>query len=101
MSISENETQKVKNILQVFSKMPKVYRWISIIAVLVALGSVALGLSSCGTTRAVVHNGASGSVTEIKITTNNPTSVQASPNVQIPVTPGNYGKKNETEEEYP
>lgn len=98
MSTSENEIQKVKNILQVFLKMPKIYRWISIIALLFALGSAALGLSSCGTTRAVVHNGATGSVTEIKITTNNPTSVQASPNVQIPVTPGNYGKKNEAEE---
>ena len=97
MSTSENEIQKVKSILQVFLKMPKIYRWISIIAILVALGSAALGLSSCGTTRAVVHNGASGSVTEIKITTNNPTSVQASPNVQIPISPGDYGKKNETE----
>ena len=97
MSTSENEIQKVKNILQVFSKMPKIYRWISIITVLIALGSAALGLSSCGTTRAVVHNGASGSVTEIKITTNNPTSVQASPNVQIPISPGDYGKKNEAQ----
>lgn len=39
--------------------------------------------SSCGTTRAVVHNGASGTTTEIKITTNNPTSVSASPNVSF------------------
>lgn len=44
---------------------------------------VSMTVSSCGTTRAVVHNGASGTSTEIKITTNNPTSVTASPNVEL------------------
>lgn len=38
---------------------------------------------SCGTTRAVVHNGATGTSTEIKITASNPTTVTASPNVQF------------------
>lgn len=44
---------------------------------------VSMSLISCGTTRAVVHNGASGTSTEIRITTNNPTSVTASPNVEL------------------
>lgn len=39
--------------------------------------------SSCGTTRAVVHNGTDSAVTSITITTNNPTSVTASPNVSL------------------
>lgn len=44
---------------------------------------VSMSVSSCGTTRAVVHNGAHGTSTDIRITTNNPTSVTASPNVQF------------------
>lgn len=42
-----------------------------------------MSLSACGLTRAVVHNGAHGTSTEIKITTANPTTVTASPNVQL------------------
>lgn len=42
-----------------------------------------LFFSSCGTTHAVVRNGANGTSTEIRITTNNPTSVDASPNVSF------------------
>lgn len=44
---------------------------------------VSMGFVACGTTRAVVHNGATGTSTEIRITTNNPTSVTASPNVEL------------------
>lgn len=76
--------------------MPTIYRWISAIALLVSIGAAALGLTSCGVTRAVVHNGATGTVTEIKITTSNPTSVSASPNVQIPLNVPANGKENET-----
>lgn len=55
-----------------------------ILALLAALSFfVSMGFTSCGTTRAVVHNGASGTSTEIKITTNNPTSVTASPSVEL------------------
>ena len=48
---------------------------------LLALAFMLQWLLSCGTTRAVVHNGAHGTSTEIRITTNNPTTVTASPNV--------------------
>lgn len=55
--------------------------------VLVLVAALALIMSmafvSCGTTRAVVHNGAHGTSTEIRITTNNPTTVTASPNVEL------------------
>lgn len=54
---------------------------LAIIASLVLI--VSMSFISCGVTRAVVHNGASGTSTEIRITTNNPTSVTASPNVQL------------------
>ena len=63
---------------------------LSLIAALVLIASTSL--IACGTTRAVVHNGASGTSTEIKITTNNPTSVTASPNVEF-----NHFSKDENE----
>ena len=92
----ENVIQKVKQLLQVFKQMRPIPRWISIIAFCIALCAAVLGLSSCGTTRAVVHNGASGTTTEIRITTNNPTSVTASPNVQLKHESSQHGKENET-----
>lgn len=55
--------------------------------VLVLLSALALIASmnfcACGVTRAVVHNGADGTSTEIKITTNNPTSVSTSANLNV------------------
>lgn len=96
MSTSENETNKVNSILKALKQMPKIYRFISVISATIALCATILGLSSCGVTRAVVHNGATGTVTEIKITTQNPTTVTASPNVQVPIDASQNGKKNET-----
>lgn len=67
--------------------------WLRIVLmVLLSAAVVILTCASCGTTRAVVHNGAHGTSTEIKITTANPTTVTASPNVQfgVPVQNGWY-----------
>lgn len=45
---------------------------------------VALLTASCGSTaRATIHNLASGTSTEVRITTNNPTSVSVSPATEI------------------
>lgn len=60
--------------------------WVKVLSVIVAMILAIMYLfsaTSCGVTRAVVHNGATGTTTEIKITTNNPTSVQTTPNVQL------------------
>lgn len=55
-----------------------------VLALIAALALIfSMSFASCGTTRAVVHNGATGTSTEIRITTNNPTSVTASPNVEL------------------
>lgn len=55
-----------------------------VLSLLAGLALIAsMSLSSCGVTRAVVHNGANGTSTEIKITTNNPTSVNVSPSVKF------------------
>lgn len=52
-----------------------------LVAALAFIGSMAF--VSCGTTRAVVHNGANGTSTEIRITTNNPTTVTTTPNIKL------------------
>lgn len=45
---------------------------------------VALLTASCGSiARATIHNRASGTSTEVRITTNNPTSVSVSPTTEI------------------
>lgn len=55
-----------------------------VLALVAGLALIAsMSLSACGVTRAVVHNGASGTTTEIKISTSNPTTVTASPNVKF------------------
>lgn len=76
--------EKLKKLLDFLSPFP-VWLRIVIVVLIAALMSICtiLSVSSCGTTRAVVHNGATGTATEIKITTNNPTSVTATPNVQF------------------
>ena len=71
----------------------KIWSWLlslplwlrSIVIVLLAgLALIAsMSLTACGVTRAVVHNGATGTTTEIKISTSNPTTVTASPNVKF------------------
>lgn len=60
-----------------------------VIAALVAALAVFSSMSvvSCGTTRAVVSNRAEATTTTIKISTNNPTSVETSPDVKLEVLP--------------
>lgn len=72
----------VQEILNQIRTLPTVGKILSILAIILLL-VVSLFFSSCGTTRAVVHNGAHGTSTEIKITTNNPTTVTATPNVSL------------------
>lgn len=79
---------KIKKLLTFLAPLPLWLRVIvvGVVSALVSL-CVLMSASSCGTTRAVVHNGASGTSTEIRITTNNPTSVTASPNVELKHSP--------------
>lgn len=54
---------------------------LALVSALVLIAS--MSLSACGTTRATVKNGATGTTTEIRISTNNPTSVQTTPSVSL------------------
>lgn len=76
--------EKIKKLLEFLSPLPAWLR-VFIVALVTAVVSVCvlMSASSCGITRAVVRGTAEGNVTEIKITTNNQTSVDASPNVSL------------------
>lgn len=59
----------------------------SISLLVIALISAVLLFTSCGVTRAVVTNRAEGTTTTISITTNNPTEVNTTPDVDLSVKP--------------
>lgn len=63
--------------------LPVFLRAVVLILVSALVLIASMSLSACGQTKAVVKNGASGVSTEIKITTNNPITVSASPNVSL------------------
>lgn len=65
------------------NKLPLWLRAIVLVLVAALVLIASISMSSCGITRAVVRGTAEGNVTEIKITTNNPTTVDASPNVSL------------------
>lgn len=76
----------MENLSKFWSWIKTLPAWLRAIVIflIAALAFIAtLTFTSCGTTRAVVHNGATGTATEIRITTNNPTSVTATPNVEF------------------
>lgn len=58
-----------------------------IIAVATAI-SAALGLSSCGVTKATISKPASGTCTTVTITTNNPMTTTVNPNTELQHTNG-------------
>lgn len=63
--------------------------WLRALALLAIVGLVliaSMSLSACGVTRASVLNRAEGTTTEVKITTSNPTTVTATPNVNLKTT---------------
>lgn len=79
------------NVKKIWSWLKSRPLWARLVLV-VALAVIAVvSLSSCGsTTRAVIRNNADSTKTTVSITTNNPTSWDVSPDVQIPV---DYGKE--------
>lgn len=74
----------MENLKKLLSWLKTYPIWVrSVILLLVCALLVLMTLTACGVTRATVHNGATGTTTEIKITTNNPTSVQVDPNTSL------------------
>ena len=74
------DTQKLWTL---FKSLPLWSRILTAILVAALAVIFSFTFSSCGLTKAVVHNGADGTSTEIRITTSNPTTVTASPSVDL------------------
>lgn len=55
------------------------------LVIVICFSIILFFFTSCGSTRVVVRNGTSTSETAISVTTNNPTSVSASPNVSLDI----------------
>lgn len=76
----------MKQLISLIKTLPTVGRIFSLVAITIALAVLffftGCALSSCGTTSAVARIKDKGQAT-ITITTSNPTSVTASPNVDI------------------
>lgn len=74
----------MENLKKLLSWLKAYPIWVrSCILLLISALLVLMTLTACGVTRATVHNGATGTSTEIKITTNNPTSVDVAPNTSL------------------
>lgn len=74
----------MENLKKLLSWLKTYPIWVrSCILLLICALLVLMTLTACGVTRATVHNGATGTTTEIKITTNNPTSVDVAPNTSL------------------
>ena len=65
------------------STLPILGKVISLLIAALVAALVIFFFPSCGSTRVVVRNGTEQAQTSIQVTTNNPTSVDASPNVSI------------------
>lgn len=72
-----------KTLSTIWTKIKSFPYWLRAVVLILIAALVFCITISCGVTRAVVHNGASGTTTEIKISTSNPTTVTASPNVKF------------------
>lgn len=75
----------MENLSKLFTwlkSLPVVPKALSCLVILLVYVIVLFSCTSCGTTRAVARTTDNGTTT-ITITTNNPTSVQASPNVDL------------------
>lgn len=74
----------MENLKKLLSWLKTYPIWVrSCILLLICALLVLMTLTACGVTRATVHNGATGTTTAIKITTNNPTSVDVAPNTSL------------------
>lgn len=75
--------ESIKKLLSWIITKPVWVRILSLVVIMILCIIVLFSANSCGVTRAIVRNSADSTTTSITITTNNPTSVTASPDVQL------------------
>lgn len=81
--------ETLQKLISFIKDLPIVGKVLSIIAIVIALVIMLFFSTGCGLTRATVRNSADGTTTTISIQTNNPTSVETSPDVYLNTYPNN------------
>lgn len=75
--------ESFKKLLSWLITQPVWVRILSVIVIMILSIMVLFSASSCGVTRATIRNNADSTTTSITITTNNPTSVTTTPDVDL------------------
>lgn len=75
--------EAIKKLLSWLVTQPVWVRVLSIIVIMILSIMVLFSATSCGVTRATIRNNADSTTTSITITTNNPTSVTTTPDVDL------------------
>lgn len=75
--------EAIKKLLSWLVTQPVWVRVLSIIVIMILSIMVLFSAISCGVTRATIRNNADSTTTSISITTNNPTSVTTTPDVDL------------------
>lgn len=75
--------EAIKKLLSWLVTKPVWVRVLSIIVIMILSVMVLFSATSCGVTRATIRNNADSTTTSITITTNNPTSVTTTPDVDL------------------
>lgn len=96
MNISENVIKLVQNILQALEKMRPIYKFISVLAALLAAAAFILGLTSCGNISKIQIK---SDPNDIHISVSQSTHDSTHVNVNVNPTLRLYGKENETKTE--
>lgn len=74
---------KIKLFVEWLKTLPIWLRAIALLAISALVLIASMSLYACGTTKVVVRNGADSTRTQVSVTTNNPTSVETAPKVEL------------------
>lgn len=74
---------KFKIFIEWLKTLPVWLRALALLAISALALIVSMSVTSCGTTKVVVRNGADSTRTHVSVTTNNPTSVETAPKVEL------------------
>lgn len=75
--------ENVKKFISWLKTLPVWMRSVALLALSVLALLASMSLSACGTTKVVVRNGADSTSTQVSVSTNNPTTVDTRPKVEL------------------
>lgn len=75
--------ENIKKFISWLKTLPVWMRSLALLALSVLALLASMSLSACGTTKVVVRNGADSTSTQVSVSTNNPTTVDTRPKVEL------------------